>query len=143
MATERQLRANPANAIRSTGPISVQGQSISSKNALTNVLASNTIVLKGESMRRFNDLASAVILQFQPRNCAETFLVQTMTAARWRFPRMWGIQTAGFELEMGPPTIHAAVLAALTFQTLAHKLPSSIRSNIASKPLSNASSIRL
>jgi hypothetical protein len=45
-------------------------------------------------------LAAALILQFPPRNFAELFLVQTTTAARWRLLRTWGIQTAGFELEM-------------------------------------------
>ena len=51
-------------------------------------------------MRRFNELAAALILQFKPRNSAETFLVQAMTVARWRLLRMWGIQTAGFQQEM-------------------------------------------
>ncbi len=81
-------------------------------------LVSSTVVLKGESVRRFNDLASALMLQFKPRNSAETFLVQTMTVARWRLLRMWGIQTAGFELEMArtqnsdPSAGSGAVLAA-------------------------------
>ena len=51
-------------------------------------------------MRRFNPLAAALMRQFQPRNSAETALVQSMTAARWRLLRMWGIQTAGFQQEV-------------------------------------------
>ncbi len=75
-------------------------------------------------MRRFNDLAAALILQFQPRDSAEASLVQTMTVARWRLLRMWGVQTAGFELEMalqqsGSPAASGAVLAAITFRALA------------------------
>ncbi len=88
MAAERQVQANRANALKYTGPKTPEGKRISSKNAILYGLASGTVVLKGESMRRFKDLAAA-----QPRNSAETFLVQTMTAARWRAPRMWGIQT--------------------------------------------------
>ena len=77
-------------------------------------------------MRRFNDLAAALILQFQPRNSAEASLVQTMTVARWRLLRMWGIQTAGLRAGNGPcppdrrpRRIAGAVLAAITFRTLA------------------------
>ena len=121
MATERQIKANRANALKCTGPKTPEGKRISSKNAALPGLVSGTIVLKGESMRRYNALAAALILQFQPRNSAETFLVQTMTAARWRLLRTWGIQTAGFELEMvktreksGDSAGSGAVLAAVT-----------------------------
>jgi hypothetical protein len=126
MATERQIQANRANAQKSTGPKTPEGKKISSKNAALHNLISGTVVLKGESLRRFNDLAAAVVLQFQPRNSAETALVQTMTVARWRLLRIWGIQTAGFELEMartsqqsGPSAYSGAVLAAVAFSSLA------------------------
>ncbi len=61
--------------------------------------------------------------QFQPRNpLAEAAVVHTLTAARWRLLRMWGIQTAGFEQEMArqdPSAGTGAVLAAATFRSLA------------------------
>ena len=67
--------------------------------------------------------------QSQARNSAETAagisFVQTMTAARWRLLRMWGIQTAGFQQEMArtaestPSAGTGAVLAAATFRSLA------------------------
>jgi hypothetical protein len=126
MATERQIQANRANALKSTGPKTPEGKNNSSKNAAIPALISSTIVLKGESIRRYNDLAAALILQFQPRNSAEVFLVQTMAAARWRLLRTWGIQTAGFELEMaktreksGDAAGSGAVLAAVTFRNMA------------------------
>jgi hypothetical protein len=100
MATERQIQANRANARKSTGPKSPEGKRISSKNAALTNRVSGTIVLKGESLRRFHDLAAALTAQFQPRYSAETYLVQAMAVARWRLLRMWGIQTAGFESEM-------------------------------------------
>ena len=122
MTTERQIQANRANALKSTGPVTPEGKRISSKNGVLHHLLSGTVVLKGESMRRYNDLAAALILQFQPRNSVETSLVQTMTVARWRLLRMWGIQTAGFQQEMarqGPSAGSGAVLAAATFSSLA------------------------
>jgi hypothetical protein len=122
MTTERQIKANRANALKSTGPITPEGKQISSKNAALRGVLSGTVVLKGESLRRYNDLAAALILQFQPRNSAETSLVQTMTVARWRLLRIWGIQTAGFQQEMArqnPSAGSGAVLAAATFRSLA------------------------
>ena len=122
MATERQINANRANAAKSTGPLTPEGKRISSQNWAGQSPISGTLVLKGESMSRFKNLASALNLQFQPRNAVEVSLVQTIAAARWRLLRMWGIQTAGFEREMARQDASAgtgAVLAAVTFRCLA------------------------
>lgn len=122
MATERQIQANRANAAKSTGPVTPEGKRNSARNLINHKLISGTVVLKNESMRRYNDLAAAFILQFQPRNAAEISLVQNMTAARWRLLRLWGIQTAGFELEMARQDSSAgsgAFLAAVAFRSLA------------------------
>jgi hypothetical protein len=114
MATENQIRANRANAAKSTGP---------SQNEARRSLIAGTVVFKAESIRRFNDLAADLTLQLQPRNSLEAHLVQTITAARWRLLRMWGIQTAAFELEMARASQHTqasgAVLAAIAFRALA------------------------
>jgi hypothetical protein len=109
-------------AAKSTGPKTPEGKIISVRNLHNHTLISGTVVLKGESMRRFNQLAAALILHFNPRNPVETALVQTLTAARWRLLRVWGIQTAGFELEMArqdPSAGSGAVRAAVTFRHMA------------------------
>jgi len=123
MATERQIRANRANAAKSTGPVTPEGKRASSQNAARRNLIAGTVVYKSESMRRFIDLAADLTLELQPRNSVEAGLVQTMTAARWRLLRMWGMQTAAFELEMARASqstqASGAVLAAIAFRTLA------------------------
>jgi hypothetical protein len=70
MATVRQIQANRANAAKSTGPVTPEGKRNSARNLVNHGLISGTVVLKNESMRRFNGLAAALILQFQPRNAA-------------------------------------------------------------------------
>ncbi len=122
MATERQIQANRANALKSTGPRTPEGKRICSQNGVLHNLVSGPVVLKGESTRRFNNLAAALKRQFQPRNSAETALVHTMAAVRWRLLRMWGIQTAGFQDEMArqdPSAGSGAVRAAAAFRSLA------------------------
>jgi hypothetical protein len=122
MATDRQIQANRANSKKSTGPKTPEGKRNASKNGTLHRLLSETVVLKGESLRRFNDLAASLILQFEPRNPAEAALVRTMASARWRLVRMWGFQTAAFQREMARHDASAesgAARAAAAFQSLA------------------------
>jgi hypothetical protein len=103
MATERQIIANRASAAKSTGPVAPEGKRNSSQNASLRRLdaaAKLRGVLKGESLRRYNQLAQEFILQFQPRDSAEAALVQTMILARWRVLCSWRMQTAGLRREI-------------------------------------------
>jgi hypothetical protein len=104
MATERQITANRANAAKSTGPVTPEGKRNSSQNASLRRLDSGAAelqgILKGESLRRYNQLAEEFIIEFQPRNSAEAALVQTMILARWRLLCSWGTQTAALRKEI-------------------------------------------
>ena len=99
MATERQIRANRANALKSTGPITPEGKRISSQNASLQHLLSHAAPPEGESLDQYNQLAAALTHQFQPRDPAETALVQTMTLTRWHLSNLWGTQTAALQRE--------------------------------------------
>jgi hypothetical protein len=48
MATESQIQANRANALKSTGPITLEGKATSRRNALTHGLAGRGIVLPAQ-----------------------------------------------------------------------------------------------
>src|SRR5580693_1987964 len=100
MATPNQIRANRANALRSTGPTTEEGKQIASRNSTRHGMLSQTVVLEGESTGRFEDLVASLQAQLKPRSDAETALVETMAIARWKQMRIWGVQKAGFDLEM-------------------------------------------
>ena len=100
MATPNQIRANRANALRSTGPTTPEGKQTASRNSTRHGLLSQTVVLEGESKSRFEDLLASFIAQFKPRSAAEAAIIETMAIARWKQMRIWGIQKAGFDLEM-------------------------------------------
>jgi hypothetical protein len=124
MATERQIKANRANALKSTGPVTPEGKRVSSRNRALQKLVSCGVVLKGRSLRRYNEFATAFILEFQPRNPVETTLVQTMTLARWAVSSLWTTQTAALHREIvrirkEHPSAGSAPLAALAFCALA------------------------
>jgi len=100
MATPNQIRANRANALRSTGPTSPEGKQIASRNSIRHGMLSQTVVLEGESQDRFIDLLTTLTSQLKPRSDAEAAIVETMAIARWKQMRIWGVQKAGFDLEM-------------------------------------------
>src|SRR5579862_6320671 len=100
MATPNQIRANRANALRSTGPKTPEGKKICAQNSTRHGMVSQTVVLEGESQDRFIDLLTSLTAQLKPRSDAEAAIVETMAIARWKQMRIWGIQKAGFDLEM-------------------------------------------
>ena len=100
MATQNQIRANRANAKSSTGPKTAEGKKISAKNSTRHGMVAETVVLDGESDERFKELLADFTLQLKPRTAAESAIVETMAIARWKQMRIWGIQKAGFNLEM-------------------------------------------
>ena len=100
MATPNQIRANRANALRSTGPKTPEGKKVCAHNSTRHGMLSQTVVLEGESQTRFEDLVICLTAQLKPRSLAEAAIVETMAIARWKQMRIWGIQKAGFDLEM-------------------------------------------
>ncbi len=122
MATPNQIRANRANALRSTGPKTPEGKKVCAQNSTRHAMLSQTVVLEGESQSRFEDLVISLTAQLKPRSIAEAAIVETMAIARWKQMRIWGIQKAGFDLEMARLksfcTIPAA-RASMVFKNLA------------------------
>jgi hypothetical protein len=106
MATQAQLRANRANAQRSTGPKSVEGKQRSAQNSRTHGLTARRhrtcvdVVLQSEDPLAFEELHAAYRAQFQPVTPAEHALVDQLTAADWRLRRAWRIETALVDLTM-------------------------------------------
>jgi hypothetical protein len=122
MATQRQILANRANATRSTGPITPEGKKVASRNSTRHGMLAQTVVLDGESKSRFEELLNEFMALLQPRSAAETAIVETMTIARWKQMRIWGIEKAGFQLEMSRESSAAGANATrgyLTFKRLA------------------------
>ena len=122
MNTERRIQASRANGARSRGPVTAVGKETSAQNSTRHGMLAQTAVLEGESRTRFEELLLAVTAESKPRTPAEVALVETMAVARWRQWRVWGIQKAGFDLEMAREEHSAAsppVRAAIVFRKLA------------------------
>ena len=85
--SDKQITANQANAKSSTGPNTVEGKAISSRNATTHGMRSSQVVLATEDPIRFAQLRHDFHDTFRPGDAIETKLVDDFVVASWRLDR--------------------------------------------------------
>ena len=83
MASPAQIEANRANALRSTGPRSVEGKSASRFNALKHGIDATSIALPGENPQAYQALTDAYAETYRPENVIHRFLIDTLIRADW------------------------------------------------------------
>ena len=94
MATRKQLQANRENSRKSTGPRSMAGKSIASKNSLKHGLLSQTIILPDENPEEFQELSYELGQYFQPIGRLEEELLAMIVADIWRLRRVNRIEAS-------------------------------------------------
>lgn len=87
MASDRQLRANRANAQKSTGPRSVEGKLASSRNAISHGMTSLRVVLDGEDATLYQAMITELVEEFRPTTAFESTLIQQLANVIWRLRR--------------------------------------------------------
>jgi hypothetical protein len=100
MSSEKRIAASRANSKKSRGPITAEGQRISSRNAARHGLLSQSIVLEGEDKERFKSLLARFVSEHLPQTDSELELVETMAVAKWRQKRIWAVETARISEEI-------------------------------------------
>lgn len=126
--SEKQLIANRANALKSTGAKTAEGKRNSSQNATRHGILSNTVVLETESRSRFQTLMEAFEQEFNPQTPTERALVENMVVARWRTLRIWALDTAGMSYEIRQHLDHNDEQDAPTRAALALSVAGDMRS---------------
>jgi hypothetical protein len=94
MTSERQMAANRANALHSTGPKTHEGKIAVRFNAVRHGLLSRDVVLPGEDMGAFEDLRNQVWVDRSPVGPIEEFYVDQIVNAMWRLQRVARAETA-------------------------------------------------
>jgi hypothetical protein len=102
MATEKQIAANRANALRSTGPRTPDGKAIGRRNALVHGLTAEQLMLEGEDPELFDTLREALFEEFAPGSPYEEQLTHQVVNVLWRLRRI--------------PAFEAALLSWIDFQ---------------------------
>ncbi len=100
MATQKQIDANRANALNSTGPQTPAGKAAVRLNALKHGLTAQDAVLPFEDKDQFDEIAKAYEEHYQPLGPVEILLVQQIVMAAWRLCRVRGMETAAIELRL-------------------------------------------
>ena len=88
MSSEAQIRANRANAQKSTGPRSVEGKAVSRFNALKHGMDAASVVLPGEDPAEYEAMVANYEEELQPETPSERFHVDTMIQANWQKQRL-------------------------------------------------------
>ena len=134
--TERQLAANRANALKSSGPVTPEGKARAAANArVTHGLASPeraalSAVLRNEDRETFLTFHLALHAEHQPDSPTEEIIVREMAVADWRLNRARAMETALLDNQMdlmapglatACQSIDHATRAALAFKESADK----------------------
>lgn len=94
MATERQIRANRANATKSSGPRTESGKAVSRRNAVRHGLTARLVVLASEDAAAFEELRRSLESEFQPANAIAADLVEHLAGVLWRLRRVGAYEAA-------------------------------------------------
>ena len=104
-ATERQRAAARRNGAKSRGPVTAEGKTRVSQNAVKHGLATQSlltpdILLPGESPDRFLKLNADILGRLAPADELELAFVETFVMARWRQRRSWDLEASNFNSEI-------------------------------------------
>ena len=114
MATsEKQREANQDNALKSTGPRTMEGKAASSRNALRHGLFSAHVILEDESPETFQELVDDLHRSLQPVGALELALAEKVAVALWRGRRLARAETAVTDLERLPRKVAESVSRAM------------------------------
>lgn len=98
MATEKQIKANQANAKKSTGAKTPEGKAVVAANPIKHGLLSRHLILEGENPEDYHALLDDLMNSLNPHGTLERVLVDKIAAAIWRQMRLAKAESASIEL---------------------------------------------
>jgi hypothetical protein len=97
MSSLKQIEANRRNALKSTGPTTLEGKARSRCNAVRHGLTAETVIDMLEDAEDYQAFEAAVIADYDAETAVERELVLRLASVLWRLRRATGIETALFE----------------------------------------------
>lgn len=88
MATEKQIAANRANALKSTGPRTPAGKARSARNSFAAALVTKELLSPYETRDTLDHHAAQLREHYAPSTPVEALLVDRLIAASWRLRRI-------------------------------------------------------
>jgi hypothetical protein len=140
MTSWRQFEANRRNALKSTGPKSLEGKRISRRNALRHGLTAETVIDSLEDTEDYRGFEAAIISDYNAETAVERELVLRLASLLWRLRRIIAIETDLFQIQAEILRERrndlAPVFDELPDQTPDHKLDESDRLSCSDSSLS-------
>ena len=99
MTSFRQFAANRRNALRSTGPKSLEGKRISRRNAVRHGLTAETVIVGLEDTEDYRGFEAAIISDYNAETAVERELVLRLASLLWRLRRIIAIETDLFQIQ--------------------------------------------
>jgi hypothetical protein len=112
--TEQRRAANRANAQSSTGPASIKGKEIASRNSTRHGLLSAKLFLDDEDPAEFDRLLGDLLRSLAPLGSIEMVLVERIAVTIWRQRRLVHAETAGLSLARQAKKVAGAVSSELS-----------------------------
>ena len=100
MTSELKSETARRNGAKSKGPITPEGRQASAGSNLKHGLLSESVVLEGESIERFDALHDEIFALVEPEGPIETSFAENMVMCRWRQMRLWVLESAAVNHEM-------------------------------------------
>ena len=97
VASDRQIAANKANAVLSTGPRTKAGKDVSRRNALRHGITAKSMLLHGEDPHHFEALRQDLVKEFQPTGPSQEYLADSIAMLLWRLRRVPAFEAAVLE----------------------------------------------
>jgi hypothetical protein len=101
-ATAAKLEANRANAQKSTGPRTEEGEARSSRNAVKHGLSSRDLVIRSEERETFNDWLAEYRAELDPQGSLEEALFNQIVYADWNLARVRRLEAELFTGDIDP-----------------------------------------
>ena len=99
MTSFRQCAANRRNALRSTGPKSLEGKRSSRRNAVRHGLTAETVIDGLEDTEDYRGFEAAIISDYNAETAVERELVLRLASLLWRLRRIIAIETDLFQIQ--------------------------------------------
>jgi hypothetical protein len=116
MTSEKQIKANQRNALKSTGPKTPEGRASIRLNARTHGLLSQEVLLPGEDEEALKELDENLKAELQPVGELETLLVDRIVAAHWRLRRLRRVEAGIFTWQLYGELLERAQGEAQTYE---------------------------
>ena len=97
MASEAQIQANRLNALKSTGPRTVEGKAVVAQNAVKHGLLATEAVIKGEDPGEFEFYREQMLVELHPAGALEAMLAERAVGLAWRLRRAERLQAEVFD----------------------------------------------